>query len=202
MRVKPLQDHYCYLSWMVPLMRMHATPSVVLSPVRHSLFGLRRNVSASTLAHPRKSRAFLTTSSSTPPDCLARVPQGPTNVNKIRPSPTTQAQARSHQLSTHLSPVLSSSLQSRSSSTMAQQTLPTRGGFEAKAPSVYTPRKVGAAHTLEYRVFIEKDGVPVSPFHDIPLYANEQQTILNMVVEIPRWTNAKQEVGIYRPGRH
>ncbi|KAI7048142.1 hypothetical protein KC352_g45978, partial [Hortaea werneckii] len=77
---------------------------------------------------------------------------------------------------------------------MAQQTLPTRGGFEAKAPSVYTPRKVGAAHTLEYRVFIEKDGVPVSPFHDIPLYANEQQTILNMVVEIPRWTNAKQEI--------
>ncbi|RMX79328.1 hypothetical protein D0867_16491, partial [Hortaea werneckii] len=53
---------------------------------------------------------------------------------------------------------------------------------------------VGAAHTLEYRVFIEKDGVPVSPFHDIPLYANEQQTILNMVVEIPRWTNAKQEI--------
>jgi inorganic pyrophosphatase len=26
------------------------------------------------------------------------------------------------------------------------------------------------------------------------LYANEQQTILNMVVEIPRWTNAKMEV--------
>ncbi|RMZ28653.1 hypothetical protein D0859_07249 [Hortaea werneckii] len=176
---------------------MHATPSIVLSPVRHSLFGLRRNVSASTLAHPphlRKSRAFLTTSSSTPPDCLARVPQGPTNVNKIRPSSTTQAQVRSHQLSSHLSPAVTSSLQSRSSSTMAQQTLPTRGGFEAKAPSVYTPRKVGAAHTLEYRVFIEKDGVPVSPFHDIPLYANEQQTILNMVVEIPRWTNAKQEI--------
>jgi hypothetical protein len=38
--------------------------------------------------------------------------------------------------------------------------------------------------------------VPVSPFHDIPLYANEQQTILNMVVEIPRWTNAKQEVRV------
>lgn len=23
----------------------------------------------------------------------------------------------------------------------------------------------------EHRIFIEKDGVPVSPFHDIPLYA-------------------------------
>jgi hypothetical protein len=60
--------------------------------------------------------------------------------------------------------------------------------------SPYTLRKVGAAHTLEHRVYIEKDGVPVSPFHDIPLYANAEQTILNMVVEIPRWTNAKLEV--------
>jgi inorganic pyrophosphatase len=58
----------------------------------------------------------------------------------------------------------------------------------------YTVRKIGQANTLEHRVYIEKDGVPVSPFHDIPLYANPEQTILNMVVEIPRWTNAKQEV--------
>ncbi|EYE99246.1 inorganic diphosphatase IPP1 [Aspergillus ruber CBS 135680] len=58
----------------------------------------------------------------------------------------------------------------------------------------YTVRKIGQPNTLEHRVYIEKDGVPVSPFHDIPLYANEQQNILNMVVEIPRWTNAKQEI--------
>lgn len=60
--------------------------------------------------------------------------------------------------------------------------------------SAYTTRKVAAPYTLEHRVYIEKDGVPVSPFHDIPLYANAEQTILNMVVEIPRWTNAKLEV--------
>ncbi|KAL2065076.1 hypothetical protein VTL71DRAFT_4216 [Oculimacula yallundae] len=60
--------------------------------------------------------------------------------------------------------------------------------------SQYTTRKVAAANTLEHRIYIEKDGVPVSPFHDIPLYANEQQTILNMIVEIPRWTNAKMEI--------
>jgi len=77
---------------------------------------------------------------------------------------------------------------------MASTTLPTRGGYDGKAPDKFTARKVGAPHTLEHRVYIEKDGVPVSPFHDIPLYANEQQTVLNMVVEIPRWTNAKQEV--------
>ncbi|KAK2683168.1 Inorganic pyrophosphatase superfamily [Fusarium oxysporum f. sp. vasinfectum] len=60
--------------------------------------------------------------------------------------------------------------------------------------SNYTVRKVAAPNTLEHRVYIEKDGQPVSPFHDIPLYANQEQTILNMVVEIPRWTNAKLEI--------
>ena len=64
----------------------------------------------------------------------------------------------------------------------------------AAAMSGYTIRKNAPANTLEHRIYIEKDGVPISPFHDIPLYANEQQTVLNMVVEIPRWTNAKMEV--------
>ncbi|ODQ66827.1 inorganic pyrophosphatase [Nadsonia fulvescens var. elongata DSM 6958] len=59
---------------------------------------------------------------------------------------------------------------------------------------VYSARAIGAPNTLEHRVFIEQDGKPVSPFHDIPLYANEEQTILNMVVEVPRWTNAKLEI--------
>lgn len=72
--------------------------------------------------------------------------------------------------------------------------LPSHTQDTANMAPVYTARKIGAANTLEHRIFIEKDGVPVSPFHDIPLYANEQQTILNMVVEVPRWTNAKMEV--------
>lgn len=63
-----------------------------------------------------------------------------------------------------------------------------------KMSSTYAVRKNGAPNTLEHRIYIEKDGVPISPFHDIPLYANDQQTILNMIVEIPRWTNAKMEV--------
>jgi inorganic pyrophosphatase len=37
-------------------------------------------------------------------------------------------------------------------------------------------------------------GHVVSPFHDIPLFADEAKGIVNMVVEIPRWTNAKLEV--------
>lgn len=66
--------------------------------------------------------------------------------------------------------------------------------------SQFKTRKIGRPNTLEHRIFIEKDGVPISPFHDIPLYANEQQTVLNMVVEIPRWTNGKMEVS--RPHLH
>jgi len=67
-------------------------------------------------------------------------------------------------------------------------------GYHSEAASQYTARKVAAPNTLEHRIYVEKDGVPLSPFHDIPLYANEQQTILNMIVEVPRWTNAKMEV--------
>ena len=67
-------------------------------------------------------------------------------------------------------------------------------GYHPSAPGSYSVRKIGAPNTLEHRIYIEKDGYPVSPFHDIPLYANEQKTVLNMIVEIPRWTNAKVEV--------
>merc|ERR1712225_193487 len=79
---------------------------------------------------------------------------------------------------------------SSSSSSPTNNNSPTN----ANMASQYTTRKVAAPNTLEHRIYIEKDGVPVSPFHDIPLYANEQQTILNMIVEIPRWTNAKMEI--------
>lgn len=74
------------------------------------------------------------------------------------------------------------------------------GHLHSTAPSrqsstmSYTTRKIASANTLEHRIFIEKDGQLISPWHDIPLYANEQQTVLNMVVEVPRWTNAKMEV--------
>jgi inorganic pyrophosphatase len=71
-----------------------------------------------------------------------------------------------------------------------------------KGSSEYSVRQLAPKHTLEYRCYIEKDGVPVSPFHDVPLYANEQQSILNMIVEIPRWTNAKLEVSFLHLMKH
>lgn len=50
--------------------------------------------------------------------------------------------------------------------------------------------------TTENRVFIERaaDHTIVSPFHDIPLFADANNGILNMIVEVPRWTNAKMEI--------
>ncbi|KAK6537917.1 Inorganic pyrophosphatase [Orbilia ellipsospora] len=86
---------------------------------------------------------------------------------------TSSFQARSNLIAQHLAP-------SPSSSSLPNMT--------------YQVRKNGALNTLEHRVYIEQNGVVVSPFHDIPLYANEQKTILNMIVEIPRWSNAKLEI--------
>ncbi|KAI6716860.1 inorganic pyrophosphatase [Diplocarpon mali] len=94
--------------------------------------------------------------------------------------PNKKILSRTRQIVRHLSSSPSSSTPPRISSRSAKM-------------SQYTTRKVGAPNTLEHRIYIEKDGAPISSFHDIPLYANEQQTILNMVVEIPRWTNAKME---------
>ena len=57
-------------------------------------------------------------------------------------------------------------------------------------------RVIGAPNTLDYRVYLESKstGQPLSPFHDVPLYADEANGILNFIVEIPRWTNAKVEI--------
>jgi nucleosome-remodeling factor subunit len=43
-------------------------------------------------------------------------------------------------------------------------------------------------------VFAGNENGPISPMHDIPLYANKEKSVFNMVVEVPRWTNAKMEV--------
>ncbi|XP_058813736.1 inorganic pyrophosphatase isoform X2 [Topomyia yanbarensis] len=55
----------------------------------------------------------------------------------------------------------------------------------------------GAPNSTDYRLFFKTDdGQAVSPLHDIPLYANDVKTVLNMVVEVPRWTNAKMEISL------
>ena len=60
----------------------------------------------------------------------------------------------------------------------------------------YSVRQVGAANSLEYRLFLENSsGKVISPFHDIPLYPNpSDKSVVNFFIEIPRWTNAKMEI--------
>merc|ERR1712212_856027 len=51
----------------------------------------------------------------------------------------------------------------------------------------------GTVNTEDYRVFFKntETGNVISPFHDIPLKNGDN---FNMVVEIPRWSNAKMEI--------
>jgi inorganic pyrophosphatase len=62
----------------------------------------------------------------------------------------------------------------------------------------------GQLHTLNYRCYFRDTQTKtiVSPFHDIPLVneeysassGNKTDLVYNMVVEVPRWTNAKMEI--------
>uniref|UniRef100_A0A8C7KJ21 inorganic diphosphatase n=1 Tax=Oncorhynchus kisutch TaxID=8019 RepID=A0A8C7KJ21_ONCKI len=64
----------------------------------------------------------------------------------------------------------------------------------------FTIEERGKPNTLDYRVFFRNtEGKYVSPFHDIPIYADEAQNIFHAVVEVPRWTNAKMEIATKDP---
>jgi len=80
------------------------------------------------------------------------------------------------------------------SSTLLNKRPCTNLSNQCRMMSGYTVVEKGTPNTLDYRIFYEKDGVPVSSFHDIPLYADDSKTVCNMVVEIPRYTNAKMEI--------
>jgi inorganic pyrophosphatase len=60
--------------------------------------------------------------------------------------------------------------------------------------SALSLREVGARNTLEWRVWLEQNGNPISWWHDIPLYPFEgNSSIINYYIEIPRWTDGKVE---------
>ncbi|MFH4976612.1 hypothetical protein AB6A40_003321 [Gnathostoma spinigerum] len=64
----------------------------------------------------------------------------------------------------------------------------------------YTTVERGSLYTLDYRVFFKDEHDKyVSPWHDIPLFADKDKEIYNMIVEIPRWTNAKMEMATKLP---
>lgn len=43
-------------------------------------------------------------------------------------------------------------------------------------------------------MWLELNGQPISPWHDVPLHPGSDNTVVNFVVEIPRWQPAKIEI--------
>ncbi|XP_077575972.1 inorganic pyrophosphatase isoform X2 [Stigmatopora nigra] len=93
----------------------------------------------------------------------------------------------------------------------------------AAIPHLHTLRKTmhyqteerGSPNTPDYRIYFKNvNGNYISPFHDIPLIAkgeksvdlpakkakrNNSEVLFNMVVEVPRWSNAKMEIATKEP---
>lgn len=60
--------------------------------------------------------------------------------------------------------------------------------------SEFVAEEYGTRYTADYRIYFKGPNGYVSPFHDIPLWADKANGIVNMVCEVPRWTNAKMEI--------
>lgn len=59
----------------------------------------------------------------------------------------------------------------------------------------YNPVEKGTPNSKNYRIYYtNENGHAISPMHDIPLFASGLKNTYNMVVEVPRWTNAKMEI--------
>ncbi|KAG6462242.1 hypothetical protein O3G_MSEX013140 [Manduca sexta] len=64
---------------------------------------------------------------------------------------------------------------------------------------MYIAEERGSPYAPDYRVYFKDESGPISPLHDIPLWADKSQKLVNMVVEVPRWTNAKMEISLSEP---
>jgi len=71
------------------------------------------------------------------------------------------------------------------------------GGHSEHSPYEVVER--GSLFSLDYRLYFKGPDGFVSPWHDIPLFANESAKVYNMIVEIPRWSNAKMEMATKEP---
>uniref|UniRef100_A0A8C3TPQ3 inorganic diphosphatase n=1 Tax=Catharus ustulatus TaxID=91951 RepID=A0A8C3TPQ3_CATUS len=93
--------------------------------------------------------------------------------------------------------------------------LAARGWGRLGAMSRYSTEQRGRPNSPDYRLYFKNaDGKYISPFHDIPLFAGPKEdkeipakrskttgseVLFNMIVEVPRWTNAKMEIATEEP---
>ncbi|XP_022123308.1 inorganic pyrophosphatase [Pieris rapae] len=66
-------------------------------------------------------------------------------------------------------------------------------------PKMFIAEERGSAYSPDYRVYFKDENGPISPLHDIPLWADAEKRLANMVVEVPRWSNAKMEISLGEP---
>ncbi|KAL1449144.1 hypothetical protein WDU94_000369 [Cyamophila willieti] len=60
----------------------------------------------------------------------------------------------------------------------------------------YETVEKGTPNTTDYRLYFKSQHGFISPYHDIPLYSNFREKFFNMVVEIPKGTNAKMSMSL------
>lgn len=88
----------------------------------------------------------------------------------------------------------------RNKAFMAPRTVQVRA--QSTAPSAeltnYVNEQKGPKDTLEYRVFFKSGSKTISPWHEIPLYAEDGN--LHYICEIPKETSAKMEVATDEEG--
>ncbi|XP_049741543.1 inorganic pyrophosphatase 2, mitochondrial isoform X2 [Elephas maximus indicus] len=77
---------------------------------------------------------------------------------------------------------------------------PCSGPGPRRAMALYRTEERGQPCSSDYRIFFKNvAGHYISPFHDIPLNVDSTENLFNMVVEVPRWTNAKMEIATKEP---
>eukprot|EP01023_Acetabularia_acetabulum_P044525 TRINITY_DN4473_c0_g1_i2.p3 TRINITY_DN4473_c0_g1~~TRINITY_DN4473_c0_g1_i2.p3 ORF type:complete len:272 (+),score=58.77 TRINITY_DN4473_c0_g1_i2:1068-1883(+) len=82
---------------------------------------------------------------------------------------------------------------------VAQSTLRTFS-VSAFVKSALVSEERGAVDSLDYRIWFKQGETEISPWHDIPLFAENSETgLLNFVCEIPKETSAKMEVATDEP---
>ncbi|XP_045765274.1 inorganic pyrophosphatase [Maniola jurtina] len=75
----------------------------------------------------------------------------------------------------------------------------TSAASERASASMYVAEDRGAPYSPDYRVYFKDASGPISPLHDIPLWADRAARLAHMVVEVPRWSNAKMELSLAEP---
>jgi len=68
---------------------------------------------------------------------------------------------------------------------------------QTRMASGYSVVPRGSLYTETHRLFFKNaNGEVISPMHDIPLSNTEGANEFNMIVEVPRWSNAKMEINL------